>query len=432
MRILVVSDLHYRLPHYDWLVEAADTWTRCVIAGDLADVVSPVPHEVQTVVISRYLGQLAERTTVFAASGNHDLDGPGHHGEQVARLAAERTARRGCTSTARQRRHRRHPVHRLPLVGRTDHPRRGRRPSWPRLPPDRPARWVWLYHAPPAGTPLCDDGRRTFPDHELAEWIAQHQPDLVLCGHIHQAPWVEGGSWHARLGETWVFNAGKQIGPVPPHITLDTEAATADWFGVFDSETIGCRSALSERGRPRGRGPSRSARAAPGGGPGGRGSASTMPRWPPASANCCLTSTRYCVRPSSREAVVRSTASAAPGWSVRNCTGSSTTRTSTSSAAAHRGRGWTFEHHRHLTEDRTRGVDACEGHPVVLHDDRARHQDEHPAGRVALVDERLARGHGAGRQVGAEGQQVRHPSSLGHLRPEAPCVSRSAARQEPS
>jgi hypothetical protein len=25
---------------------------------------------------------------------------------------------------------------------------------------------------------------------------------------------------------------------VPPHITFDTEAGTAHWFGVFDSETI--------------------------------------------------------------------------------------------------------------------------------------------------------------------------------------------------
>ena len=31
---------------------------------------------------------------------------------------------------------------------------------------------------------------------------------------------------------------GKQIGNVPPHITLDTEAATADWFGVFSSEKV--------------------------------------------------------------------------------------------------------------------------------------------------------------------------------------------------
>ena len=84
MRILVVSDLHYRLPQFDWLVEASQQADVVVIAGDLADVVSMVPHDVQTVVIARYLKRLAERTTVLVASGNHDLDGPGRHGEQVA------------------------------------------------------------------------------------------------------------------------------------------------------------------------------------------------------------------------------------------------------------------------------------------------------------------------------------------------------------
>jgi len=61
---------------------------------------------------------------------------------------------------------------------------------------------------------------------------------LVLCGHIHQAPWVDGGSWHDRLGRTVVFNPGRQIGPVPPHIRIDTDAGTAEWYGVYDSETI--------------------------------------------------------------------------------------------------------------------------------------------------------------------------------------------------
>src|SRR4051794_13235325 len=84
MRILVLSDLHYKLPHYDWLVEASGHVDAVAIVGDLADVVSPVPHDVQTVVVAEYLTRLADRTVVLAASGNHDLDGPGAHGEQVA------------------------------------------------------------------------------------------------------------------------------------------------------------------------------------------------------------------------------------------------------------------------------------------------------------------------------------------------------------
>ena len=67
MRILVASDLHYRLPHYDWLVGAAEDVDVVLLAGDLADVISPVPHEVQTVVVGKYLRRLADRAAVFAA-----------------------------------------------------------------------------------------------------------------------------------------------------------------------------------------------------------------------------------------------------------------------------------------------------------------------------------------------------------------------------
>ena len=236
MRILAVSDLHYRLPHYDWLTKAADGVDVVVIVGDLADVVSPVPIDVQAVVLDEYLGRLGEKARVLAASGNHDLDGPGEHGEQVSRWLR---------SAAREN------VHVDGSSIDVDGTRFTICPWWDgpvtkdeigaqlaAASTDRPERWVWLYHSPPAGTVLCRDGRREFPDHDLAAWIEQYQPDVVLCGHIHQAPWIDGGSWHDRIGRTVVFNAGKQPGPVPPHITLDLDAGTADWFGVYESQSI--------------------------------------------------------------------------------------------------------------------------------------------------------------------------------------------------
>lgn len=236
MRILALSDLHYRLPHYDWLIDASTQVDAVALVGDLVDVISPVPHDVQTVVVARYLDRLADRTRVLAASGNHDLDGPGPHGEQTAGWL-RRTHRAGL-----------HVDGTSVDVGDTrfticpwrDGPvtRDQVGAQLAAAAVGRPARWVWLYHAPPAGTPLCHDGRRTFPDQDLADWIAEHGPDVVLCGHIHQSPWAAGGSWHARLGRTWVFNAGKQIGKIPAHITLDTDAGTATWYGVFESETL--------------------------------------------------------------------------------------------------------------------------------------------------------------------------------------------------
>jgi Icc-related predicted phosphoesterase len=236
VRILVVSDLHYRLAHYDWLVRAADDVDVVAVVGDLADVVNAVPHTVQTVVLRKYLGLLAEKAIVLAASGNHDLDGPGEYGEQVAgwlrASGGDNVHVDGMSFDTDATRFTICPWWDGPLT------RQAVADQLAAAAVDRPDRWVWLYHSPPAGTVLCHDGRREFPDHDLAAWIEEHGPDLVLCGHIHQAPWVTGGSWHARLGDTWVFNAGKERGPVPAHITIDTEAMTADWFGIYDRELL--------------------------------------------------------------------------------------------------------------------------------------------------------------------------------------------------
>ena len=55
MRLLLVSDLHYNLPQLDWVVQAAPRFDLVVLAGDCLDVSSPVPLDVQTVVLRRYL-----------------------------------------------------------------------------------------------------------------------------------------------------------------------------------------------------------------------------------------------------------------------------------------------------------------------------------------------------------------------------------------
>jgi Icc-related predicted phosphoesterase len=236
VRILAVSDLHYRLRHYDWLVETSGGVDVVAVAGDLADVANPVPVHVQAVVLDKYLARLAERAVVLAGSGNHDLDGPGAHGEQTAgwlrRPRDGSVFTDGMSTDVGDTRFTVCPW----WDGPTTRDEVGRQLA--KAARGRPARWVWVYHAPPAGTVLCSDGRREFPDHDLAAWIAQHQPDIVLCGHIHQAPWVDGGSWHAQVGTTLVINPGRQVGPVPAHVTLDTDAGTAEWFGVFETQRI--------------------------------------------------------------------------------------------------------------------------------------------------------------------------------------------------
>ena len=84
-----------------------------------------------------------------------------------------------------------------------------------------PSAFVWpkLSTILDAPTGAVWDVLRDFNGHD--RW----HPAVVLTGHVHQAPFVEGGSWIApTAGGTWVVNAGRQIGPVPTRIAIDLGA----------------------------------------------------------------------------------------------------------------------------------------------------------------------------------------------------------------
>ena len=100
----------------------------------------------------------------------------------------------------------------------------------------RPAIWIWVYHWPPTGSRTTWTGRRYYGDDQLSAWIDEHQPDMVLAGHVHEPPFRSDGSWADRVGRTWVFNAGRSIGPVPPHVVVDVEARLARWWSFSGEE----------------------------------------------------------------------------------------------------------------------------------------------------------------------------------------------------
>lgn len=241
MRLLCTSDIHYRLPQLDWLVDQAGGVDVVVLPGDHLQVVGAAPLEAQILVVSKYLQRIASVATVFASSGNHDLDGPGIDGEQRAgwlgRLRVDGLHVDGATIELAA-------AHgatvRFTVCPWWDGPltRELVDEQLAAAADSRPGRWVWVYHSPPAGTRLCTTGAREFPDHDLAEWIERWTPDLVVCGHIHQAPWVEGGGWIDRLGATWVINAGHQPGPVPAHVVIDLAAGTAEWVALPDRDEV--------------------------------------------------------------------------------------------------------------------------------------------------------------------------------------------------
>lgn len=243
MRILLVSDLHYSLPQLDWVVAASHSFDVVSIAGDSLNINSSVPLDAQSVVLERYLALIAATTQLVVSSGNHDLTGPDERGEQSALWLRDVHAE-GIPTDGDSL-----------LLGTTlitvcpwwDGPE-GRAALVSLLAADsarRPERWVWLYHWPPLGSPTCWTGRRDYGDSDLRGWIEHYQPDVVHAGHVHESPFKSDGSWMDRIGDTWVFNTGHQIGHVPAFIELDLETEQATWASLMGSETVDLREAVA-------------------------------------------------------------------------------------------------------------------------------------------------------------------------------------------
>lgn len=235
MKILITADIHYTLKQYDWLLRVAGEFDLLILAGDLLDAFSTVDPRVQIAVVEKYLSRLAAQTRLIVCSGNHDLDSRDAQGERVARWISARVRASG-----------------IPVDGDAisidgtlysicpwwDGPLAKRRIA-DQLARDAKAekqRWVWIYHAPPVGSRISHE-MREFGDPELASWIDRYQPDLVFCGHVHNAPFRPDGSWIDRRGATVVFNAGRQIGDIPTHIMLNSELDEVLWFSLAGPET---------------------------------------------------------------------------------------------------------------------------------------------------------------------------------------------------
>src|SRR5215831_16805286 len=168
MRCLIVADLHYSLPQFDWLLSAAPQFDLVIFAGDALDIGSAVDFRAQILVVKKYLSLLSERTRLILCSGNHDLDERSAEGEKIARWIGE--------------------VRELGIICDGDSLTIADTlfsicPWW-----DGPTvkqrideqlaeaaktgakRWVWVHHAPPANSPTSWSGKRFFGDVELVQW----------------------------------------------------------------------------------------------------------------------------------------------------------------------------------------------------------------------------------------------------------------------
>lgn len=236
MLALLVSDLHYDLRKLDWVLGQTDEHDLVVIAGDLLDVGSAVPLDAQITVVLEYLARMAAQATTVVCSGNHDLDHQTPSGEKATQWVTEARAAgvvvdgdstvlgdwlvTSCAWWEEPETLARLEAGLEEAAARRDG-----------------GRWLWAYHGPPEG-PLSWTGSKHFGDPELPRLLARHQPDLVLCGHIHQSPYVEGGAWAEHRDGTWLFNSGHQPGNIPAHVRFDLDAGTAAWWSAQGSGTV--------------------------------------------------------------------------------------------------------------------------------------------------------------------------------------------------
>ena len=243
MRLLFVADLHYSLKQYDWLLAEADCFDLVVIGGDLLDLSSPLDIDVQIAIVEKYLTLISDKTSLVVSSGNHDGDSRNEADEAVAEWVREARHERlhtdGDGFDFGDTRITVCPwwdgdLTRAEVDAQLEREAALRRDSW-----------IWIYHAPPEGARTSWTGKRFIGDEHLTAWIARHGLEMVFSGHIHNSPFFGDGSWIDRIGETWVFNPGRQLGPEPTTILLDLEAMTAEWRSIEERSIRELRVALA-------------------------------------------------------------------------------------------------------------------------------------------------------------------------------------------
>ena len=237
LKLLVVSDLHYSLKQFDWLLERAAQHDLLVIAGDLLDLAGHADIDTQIVVVEKYLAKLAAMLPVAVCSGNHDLDEESDNGDRRA-VWLQHVNLDGVLVDSQTAFHDGLMITICPWWEGEDAKARVQTLIEADAARRRSSRWIWVYHAPPTGSKTSWNGKVYSGDTFVAGLIERHKPDIVLGGHIHNSPFYDSGSWHDRIGDTLVFNPGRQMSSIPTCISIDFDTMRANWESSEGEEQI--------------------------------------------------------------------------------------------------------------------------------------------------------------------------------------------------
>jgi Icc-related predicted phosphoesterase len=236
MRILAVSDLHFGLNQFDWVVQQAGSYDVVIIAGDLLDIAGHLDLDSQITIVVKSLRTISAKTRLLVCSGNHDGDAKNDQQEYIARWL-QRVRAAGLVADGASIEVGGVKFSVCPWWdGPSSHEAmkaflRAERPVPPTM-------WVWVHHAPPNGVGVSWTGKVHAGDAALVDLMGELRPDLVFSGHIHNSPFRTGGGWASKIGPTWSFNAGRQIGSPPAYIELDLAKRTARWVSQAGTEEI--------------------------------------------------------------------------------------------------------------------------------------------------------------------------------------------------
>lgn len=236
MKLLTVSDLHYNMRQFDWLMNRAGDYDMVIISGDLLNIAGHVDLDTQILVIEKYLRRLQERVPLVVCSGNHDGDRRSESGEYFADWLANKQLP-GIHGDGASIEFGGWLFSICPWwdgpVGRARVEAFLEKEAAKGI-----GNWFVVHHAPPSDSRTAWSGKRDFGDSDLREFIQVRQPRIVLCGHVHQAPFRQGGGWHDKIGDTLVFNAGYQMAEMPPCLVFDLSANEVRWSSLAGEESV--------------------------------------------------------------------------------------------------------------------------------------------------------------------------------------------------
>ena len=233
MRLLLTSELRYRLPWFKWLEAQAVHYDAIAICGDLLDVFHKEPLKRQVQRTTRWLRTLTEKTSVILCSGNHDtVDIPlerssGAIPGWLAGLDSIITVD-GNTAVVRDRL----VITSVGFIATSDQ----KRPilaAADRTREEKGVPWIVLHHHPPAfhlgiGPEELTAGRL----------LKQFSPDFWASGRLYgQQPFLKRRGWFQRMDSSIVLNTpqlcvGQELSeaPFPNHIVLDLTARKLSWY----------------------------------------------------------------------------------------------------------------------------------------------------------------------------------------------------------